>query len=82
LSGLLAAAAAGLGVTVRTRYGLPATVVALDAHTSGLPSLPTTTLALVRANNNNNAAPLIDRLAGIMLESIGSAHALNEEAIA
>ena len=73
LSGLLAAAAAGLGVTVRTRYGLPATVVALEGDVRALPALPTIPLALVRANNS--AAPLIDRLAGIMLESIGNAHA-------
>ena len=36
-AGLWAAAAAGLGVTVRTRYGLPASVCALDAAALGLP---------------------------------------------
>lgn len=71
LSGLLAATAAGLGVTVRTRYGLPATVAALDGHAQGLPPLPTIPLALVRTRIND-ATPLIDRLAQIMLESIGS----------
>jgi DNA-binding transcriptional LysR family regulator len=71
LSGLLAAAAAGLGLTARTRYGLPATVVALDGNVQGLPPLPTIPLALVRTRIND-ATPLIDRLAQIMLESIGS----------
>ena len=71
LSGLLAAAAAGLGVTVRTRYGLPATVVALGDDAPGLPALPAVPLALVRATHP--ATPLTDRLAAIMLESIDGA---------
>jgi len=52
---------------------LPATVEALDGDALGRPSLPTIPLSLVRADAN--ATPLIGRLAAIMLESTGNAHA-------
>jgi DNA-binding transcriptional LysR family regulator len=73
LSGLWAAAAAGLGLTVRTRYGLPATVQPLEANAAGLPELPSIALALLHANVD--ATPPVDRLAAIMLESVRSAPA-------
>jgi DNA-binding transcriptional LysR family regulator len=68
LAGLWAAAAAGLGVTVRTRYGLPSTVRALDSQESGLPSLPTIPLTLERASAT--APPPIERLASILLDAV------------
>lgn len=68
LSGLWAAAAAGLGLTVRTRYGLPSSVTALDARANGLPALPSVPLALVRASAT--ATPQVERLASIILDSV------------
>jgi DNA-binding transcriptional LysR family regulator len=68
LAGLWAAAAAGLGVTVRTRYGLPSTVRALSEGETGLPPLPTIPLALQRASA---VAPApVERLASIVLDSV------------
>ncbi|SAL74690.1 LysR substrate-binding domain-containing protein [Caballeronia telluris] len=68
LAGLWAAAAAGLGVTVRTRYGLPSSVCALKSEESGLPELPTIPLALLRAST---VAPAqVERLASIVLDSV------------
>ena len=57
---------------LRSRHQRPA-----DGDALGLPPLPTIPLALVRANNN--ATPLTDRLAGIMLESISNVHAAWEQ---
>jgi DNA-binding transcriptional LysR family regulator len=68
LSGLWAAAAAGLGLMARTHYGLPATVLPLEANVPGLPELPSIPLALLHANLN--ATPLVERLAAIVLESV------------
>lgn len=68
LAGLWAAAAAGLGVTVRTRYGLPSTVRALDQQETGLPSLPTIPLTLERASATAPAP--IERLASILLDAV------------
>lgn len=68
LAGLWAAAAAGLGVTVRTRYGLPATVRALDADSHGLPALPSIPLVLQRASATAPAP--VERLASILLDSV------------
>lgn len=48
LAALWAATAAGLGLTVRTGIGLPATVKAVDAQAWGLPALPAVSLALYR----------------------------------
>jgi DNA-binding transcriptional LysR family regulator len=76
LSGLWAAAAAGLGLTVRTRYGLPSTIQPLEANALGLPELPSIPLALVHANVN--APPPVDRLAAIVLESVRRAPAVRE----
>ena len=71
LSGLWAAAAAGLGLTVRTRYGLPASVLPLDADALGLPVLPSIQLALQRSKLS--ATPSVDRLASIVLEAVRGA---------
>ena len=46
LTGLWAAVTAGLGVTLRTRVGLPGGVRALDPAEAGLPPLPSIPLAL------------------------------------
>jgi DNA-binding transcriptional LysR family regulator len=73
LSGLWAAAAAGLGVTVRTCYGLPATVRALDEAQHALPTLPAITLALHRTPGT--ASPPIERLASLVVDSVRETHA-------
>jgi DNA-binding transcriptional LysR family regulator len=68
LSGLWAAAAAGLGLTVRTRFGLPGSVAAVDARACGLPVLPSLPLSLVRASATGS--PPVQRLESIILESV------------
>ena len=68
LAGLWAAAAAGLGVTVRSPFGLPSTVRTLDPQTYGLPMLPTLGLSLVRASNV--ATPPVDLLATIVMDAV------------
>ncbi|RKP53548.1 LysR substrate-binding domain-containing protein [Pararobbsia silviterrae] len=68
LAGLWAAAGAGLGVTVRTHYGLPSTVRILDAAAHGLPPLPSLPLALVRASNT--PTPPVDQLAALVLDAV------------
>ncbi|AQH01678.1 LysR family transcriptional regulator [Burkholderia sp. KK1] len=80
LSGLWAAAAAGLGVTVRTSYGLPSTVRAIDASECGLPTLPSIPLALHRAAGN--ASPPVERLASLVVASVREAHVSSEMALA
>ncbi|RJF91926.1 LysR substrate-binding domain-containing protein [Noviherbaspirillum saxi] len=49
LSGVWAAITAGLGVTVRTEFGLPATLTPLLPSAAGLPELPSIGLALHRS---------------------------------
>ncbi|QET06437.1 MULTISPECIES: LysR substrate-binding domain-containing protein [Cupriavidus] len=71
LSGLWAAAEAGLGVTPRTTVSLPGTLTALDPKTSGLPPLPTAPLSLHRAEADPSAA--VQRLTTIVLETIREA---------
>nr|WP_315592389.1 LysR substrate-binding domain-containing protein [uncultured Cupriavidus sp.] len=68
LGGLWAATAAGLGLTVRSRYGLPASVRALPATETGLPALPTMLLVMVRAAAS--LPPEVERLAEILLASL------------
>lgn len=68
LAGLWAAAAAGLGVTVRTGYGLPSSVRALDSAASGLPLLPDLPLTLLHASATPSAP--VERLAQLMLEAL------------
>jgi DNA-binding transcriptional LysR family regulator len=76
LSGLWAAAAAGLGVTVRTTYGLPPGVRVLDAGESGLPALPSLPLALHHASGA--ASPVVARLAALVMDSVRALHASGE----
>lgn len=80
LSGLWAAVAAGLGLTVRTQYGLPGTVRPIAAGASGLPELPSIPLTLLHANANASAP--VGRLAAIVLESVRSAPATGARAVA
>ncbi|GGD61178.1 LysR substrate-binding domain-containing protein [Caballeronia grimmiae] len=80
LAGLWAAAAAGLGVTVRTCYGLPSTVRALDESECGLPSLPSIPLALHRASAGGSAP--VERLASLVVESVREAHVSAQPAFA
>jgi DNA-binding transcriptional LysR family regulator len=68
LAGLWAAAAAGLGITLRTAVGMPAGLAALDPVATGLPALPPISLALHRADDEPNAA--VSSLAGILMETI------------
>ncbi|WP_323119678.1 LysR substrate-binding domain-containing protein [Burkholderia alba] len=68
LAGLWAAAAAGLGLTVRSCYGLPASVRALEPAAAGLPALPTMPLVLLK--NTSAATPTVERLAQIMLQAV------------
>ncbi|TDA43006.1 LysR substrate-binding domain-containing protein [Burkholderia pyrrocinia] len=71
LAGLWAAAAAGLGLTVRSHYGLPASVRVLDASSSGLPELPRLPLILLR--RTSSATPTVDRLARIVTQAVRDA---------
>ncbi len=64
LSGVWAAAGAGLGITVRTQVGLPAYLRVLD----DLPELPKIGLILHRAESK--PAPLVKRLAEILLSNL------------
>ena len=68
LAGLWAAAAAGLGVTVRTGLGLPPSVRALDPVAAGLPALPPLSLELLHASTVPR--PPVERLAGLIIESL------------
>ena len=68
LSGLWAAAAAGLGLTVRTRYGLPASVSAFEGRDLGLPGLPSLPLSLVLASATPK--PPVQQLAALILQSV------------
>nr|WP_247896854.1 LysR substrate-binding domain-containing protein [Azospirillum argentinense] len=69
LSGLWAAVEAGLGVTVRTPLGLPETLSILEPDGT-LPALGTVPLELHRAPSA--ASPAVDRLCGILTESLGA----------
>ncbi|VWC41670.1 LysR substrate-binding domain-containing protein [Burkholderia lata] len=71
LAGLWAAAAAGLGLTVRSHYGLPASVRVLDAASCGLPALPSLPLILLR--RTSSATPTVDRLARIVKQAVRDA---------
>lgn len=71
LAGLWAAAAAGLGLTVRSHYGLPASVRVLDAAQFGLPELPSLPLMLLR--RTSSATPTVERLARIVTQAVRDA---------
>lgn len=68
LAGIWAAVAAGLGVSVRTPLGLPASVHALAADETALPALPMLGLALHRAEAEPE--PAVARLAGLILQRL------------
>ncbi|MBB3119811.1 LysR substrate-binding domain-containing protein [Pseudoduganella violacea] len=68
LSGVWAAVAAGLGVTVRTHIGLPASLQALDASAHDLPALPHAQLILHRADAT--LSPTAQRLWDILQQAL------------
>ena len=68
LTGLWAAAEAGLGITLRTGIGVPTTLAALDTAATGLPLLPAMPLSLHRAEREPSVA--VARLAEILQETI------------
>lgn len=70
LTGLWAATAAGLGVTIRTPFGLPTTVQRLGPQEDGLPSLPS--LGLMLHRSEAQPEPATARLVAILLQSINS----------
>lgn len=70
LAGLWAAAAAGLGITIRTPLGLPPALAALG-KASGLPKLPDTNLSLCAAQADPPQA--VARLREILLEELATA---------
>jgi DNA-binding transcriptional LysR family regulator len=69
LGGIWAAVAAGLGVTVRTRLGLPAGLRILAPQEYGLPPLPSLGLAMYRAEAEPAAA--CRQLQDIIRQGIG-----------
>jgi DNA-binding transcriptional LysR family regulator len=68
LAALWAASSAGLGLTVRTPFGLPSHVRAIDRTAVGLPALPQMSLALYRAQASAEAP--VGRLATLLLEAV------------
>lgn len=68
LTAVWAATAAGLGLSVRTPFGLPAHVRPLDAQALGLPALPSMDLILGRAALD--APEPVDRLARILVAAV------------
>ncbi|WP_395399764.1 LysR substrate-binding domain-containing protein [Pseudoduganella sp. UC29_106] len=71
LAGLYAAAEAGLGITLRTAFGMPKSLQALDPATYGLPALPRVSLSLHRAGSDAN--PAVRRLSEILLDTLAEA---------
>lgn len=67
LGGVWAAVAAGLGLTIRTDIGLPATVRAMTPGIAGLPALPK--MALVLHRKEAEPDPVAARLADILLQA-------------
>ncbi|MGY3441268.1 LysR substrate-binding domain-containing protein [Bradyrhizobium sp. USDA 4473] len=70
LAGLWAAAAAGLGIAVRTPIGLPPAVCPLDAGACGLPELPSLGLVLLRPKKD--IGPVGEHLAAIIQEALSA----------
>jgi DNA-binding transcriptional LysR family regulator len=68
LSGLWAATAAGLGITVRTPIGLSSRVQPLASAALGLPELPV--LELVLHSSEGELGPAASRLAEIVLQAV------------
>ncbi|RJT39983.1 LysR family transcriptional regulator [Mesorhizobium waimense] len=67
LGGIWAAVAAGLGLTIRTDIGLPASVRAMAPQVLGLPALPK--MALVLHQKEAELDPVAARLADILLQA-------------
>ncbi|KAF1045511.1 LysR substrate-binding domain-containing protein [Xylophilus sp.] len=65
---LWAATASGLGLTLRTRIGLPADLQLLDPAAAGLPALPAMALGLHRSPAAHDAPA--ERLGGMLLEAV------------
>ena len=68
LAALWAATAAGLGLSVRTPFGLPAQVRVLECVKTDLPAFPEMTLAMHRAHPDQG--PAVQRLAGLLVEAV------------
>ena len=68
LAGLWAAAAAGLGVTVRTDLGLPRSVRAHEHAEAGLPALPALSLELLHGASTPRAP--VERLAALLVAAL------------
>jgi hypothetical protein len=68
LAALWAATAAGLGLTLRTSIGLPATVRPLEASGVRLPRLPRITLSLYRALATSE--PPVEQLAALLRQAV------------
>ncbi|MDQ7977940.1 LysR substrate-binding domain-containing protein [Paraburkholderia sp. SARCC-3016] len=68
LSGLWAAAEAGLGITVRTTIAMPRSLAVLDPLATGLPVLPPIPLSLHRKDQEANA--VVRRLTEIVLDTV------------
>lgn len=68
LSGLLAAVAAGLGVTPRAPFGLPAGVCPLEPARANLPALPMLSLSL--RSGDARPTPPVERLRAIIGEAL------------
>ncbi|MDP9898051.1 LysR substrate-binding domain-containing protein [Variovorax ginsengisoli] len=73
LAALWAASAAGLGLTVRTSFGLPRSVEVLDASAAGLPELPAISLWLYRAQAQPEAT--VARLADLLRQALPQSEA-------
>lgn len=68
LSGLWAAAEAGLGITLRTAISMPDRLSVFNNDETGLPPLPAVSLVLHRAEREASAA--VSRLTEILVETI------------
>ena len=68
LAALWAASAAGLGLTVRTPIGLPASLRIIEPQAAGLPVLPQIGLSLYRAQTM--AGPAVNRLEELLLQAV------------
>lgn len=68
LSGVWAAVAAGLGITVRTGIGLPQQLRSINDANGKLPNLPLVGLSLVR--NNAELEPAAQHLREIILQAV------------
>lgn len=80
LSGLWAAAEAGLGITLRTTIAMPGTLTALDPLATGLPSLPSAPLSLHRAHAGPQ--PAVKKLTDIVIDAIRDEIAHSHGAVA